>query len=683
VKQYIEKIEHDLQERLKELECLYRISSILESEGPLGDLLLAAAEALRHAMQYPDRAVTCIRLDGAEYRTGPCPGPDAPSLLKADITIGETERGTVSVAYAGEQPFLNEEAALLREVGRMLAKAIERRELVEELNKDVGTLEARVRQKTSELELSRRHFEDLFMYAPDGVVISRPNGDIVKANPTFYRMLQYPEDGSVALNFVRDKLYQDISRVRPFVYGKLDAEGFLEGFELTLLDSEGNPVPVIGSYIYIDIDGERCVESVYKDIRQRKAMERALIEQNENLEKIVGQRTADLEKRTDQLMKKNRELGRLTRECRESRERLQTLFHAITDTVVMIDPGFNILTSNTPRVAPPGKCYEKVFGRAEPCDDCPGVLVLRSRVPVSCERRMGEAYYRLQTYPMLSDDREATGMIEFSRDITTEKNIELQLMQTDKLASLGQLVSGVAHEINNPNTFIRGNIAIIQEALADILPILDTVAAARGDLRIARLTYDVFRSNIPILVEDMLQGSNRIKGIVDGLREFARRDDGVLDETVDLNAVVDNCLRLVQNQIKRTARVTFEPEEALPAVEGNFQKLEQVVVNILINASHAIDKDKGVIAISTRHDAERREVILLIGDNGTGMDERTRRQIFDPFFTTKRTQGGTGLGLSIAHRIIREHRGRIDVESQPGVGTTFFIHLPVAERSPA
>jgi polar amino acid transport system substrate-binding protein len=193
----------------------------------------------------------------------------------------------------------------------------------------------------------------------------------------------------------------------------------------------------------------------------------------------------------------------------------------------------------------------------------------------------------------------------------------------------------------------------------------------------------VFRSNIPILVEDMLQGSNRIKGIVDGLREFARRDDGVLDETVDLNAVVDNCLRLVQNQIKRTARVTFEPEEALPAVEGNFQKLEQVVVNILINASHAIDKDKGVIAISTRHDAERREVILLIGDNGTGMDERTRRQIFDPFFTTKRTQGGTGLGLSIAHRIIREHRGRIDVESQPGVGTTFFIHLPVAERSPA
>jgi signal transduction histidine kinase len=256
----------------------------------------------------------------------------------------------------------------------------------------------------------------------------------------------------------------------------------------------------------------------------------------------------------------------------------------------------------------------------------------------------------------------------------------MQLMQTDKLASLGQLVSGVAHEINNPNTFIRGNVSIIQEAMKDILPILDKYYQDEKNLQIARLTYDVFKSNILILLEDMAQGTNRIKTIVDGLRKFAKRDDGVLIDDVDLNEIIQSCLRLVSNQIGRKAKVKLDLDKHLPKIKGNSQRLEQVVVNILINASQAIEKKMGNLLITTSFLEKEKENLLKISDDGKGIDEKTIKQIFDPFFTTKRHQGGTGLGLSIAYGIIKEHKGRIEVESKLGLGTTFSIYIPVASK---
>jgi polar amino acid transport system substrate-binding protein len=286
----------------------------------------------------------------------------------------------------------------------------------------------------------------------------------------------------------------------------------------------------------------------------------------------------------------------------------------------------------------------------------------------------------LQAYPIFNEQAEVEGVLEFSRLITKQKNMEMQLMQTDKLASLGQLVSGIAHEINNPNTFIRGNVSIIQEAMKDILPILDQYYQDEKDLLIARLKYDVFKSNILILLEDMAQGTNRIKTIVDGLRKFAKRDDGVLNDEVDLNEIIQSCLRLVSNQIGRKAKVKLNLDGHLPKIKGNFQRLEQVVVNILINASQAIEKKMGTILITTSCLEKEKENLLKIIDDGKGIDEKTMKQIFDPFFTTKRNQGGSGLGLSIAYGIIKEHRGRIEVESKLGLGTTFSIYIPAATK---
>ncbi len=677
------KLELDLKERIKELECLYKVSSQIESGKSLGQILENSAASLPKGFQYPEKACAVIVLDQVQYPAKSASCETAKSALQADIVVNGQSRGYVKVGYVKASPFLEEEKKLIKEIGRMISKAVEKHELQLELKKYVGNLKDLVKAKTRELEKSTKRFEDLFENAPDGIVISEMNGDILKANRAFYRMLHYPEDGSVKLNFVRDKLYANIPRIRPIIFKKLKEKGFFGGMEMSLIDSRGQQCPVIGSFILVDFDGRRCIEEVYKDIRLRKELEQKLIEQNENLEKTIQKRTADLENQKNLLVKKNAELVSLTEKLNESRNKLQTLFDAITDQVVMIDREFNIKMANRKEGADSGKCFAKIFNRELPCEQCPGAMVFQQKRSITTEEKYGDEYYLLQAYPIFDDLGGVEGVLEFSRRITKQKNMELQLMQTDKLASLGQLVSGIAHEINNPNTFIRGNVSIIQEAMKDILPLLDEHARNDRKLQIARLNYDVFRSNILILLEDMAQGANRIKTIVEGLRKFAKRDDGVLNDEVDLNEIIHSCLRLVANQIGRKAKVKLEIDGSIPKVRGNFQRLEQVVVNILINASQAIEKKMGAIVIRTAFLEKEGENLLRISDDGKGIDEKTLKQIFDPFFTTKRNQGGTGLGLSIAYGIIKEHKGRIDVESKPGVGTTFAIHIPVTPKEPS
>ncbi len=674
------KLERDLKERIKELECLYIISSKIESGKNLGQILENSAASLTKGFQFPEMACADIVLDKAHYSSGTVSSEKAKATLQADIVVNGRARGYVKIDYLKEGDFLEEEKKLIKEIGHMISKAVEKHELQLELKKYVGNLKDLVKAKTRELEKSTKRFEDLFENAPDGIVISELNGDILKANRAFYRMLHYPEDGSVKLNFVKNKLYANIPRIRPQIFKKLKEKGFLEGMEMSLIDSQGNQCPVIGSFIYVDFDGQRCIEEVYKDIRLRKELEQKLIEQNENLEKIVQKRTADLENQKNLLVNKNEELVSLTEKLKESRNKLQTLFDAITDQVVMIDHDFHIKMANRKEWANQGKCYTKLYNRSQPCEQCPGAMAFQQKKPITLEEKYGDDYYLLQAYPIFDDQGEVDGVLEFSRLITKQKNMELQLMQTDKLASLGQLVSGIAHEINNPNTFIRGNVSIIQEAMKDILPILDEHSRNEKNLQIARLNYDIFKSNILILLEDMAQGSNRIKTIVEGLRRFAKRDDGVLNDEVDLNEITQSCLRLVANQIGRKAKVKLELDGNIPKVKGNFQRLEQVMVNILINASQAIEKKMGAIVIRTAHLEKENENLLQICDDGKGIDEKTMKQIFDPFFTTKRNQGGTGLGLSIAYGIIKEHKGRIEVESKVGSGTTFSILIPAAAK---
>jgi len=393
-----------------------------------------------------------------------------------------------------------------------------------------------------------------------------------------------------------------------------------------------------------------------------------------------SEKTINLEKQQKILLAKNEALLKITDECNKRRAKLRTFFSAITDKIVVIDREFNIILSNKDEIGDAGKCYNKLFGLDERCEKCPAVKTFETSGNIAFEREAGDKYLLLRSYPIFDEEASVDRVLEVCHDITIQKRMEAQLLQSYKLASLGKLVAGVAHEINNPNTFILGNLKIIQEAFQDIFPILEDHYSNNKDLKIARLNYEVFKDNISTLVDDMINGANRTKKIVGDLRNFAKKDDGSLTDEVDLNYIIKNNLTLTRKHVKKFAELEVELGDYIPTFIGNSNKLEQVLLNLVMNASEAMENGNGIIKIKTNYDEKRNEVILAVEDNGSGMDENTLKNIFDPFFTTKRNKGGTGLGLSITYGIIKDHDGKIEVESKIGIGTKFLIRIPVKHK---
>ena len=397
--------------------------------------------------------------------------------------------------------------------------------------------------------------------------------------------------------------------------------------------------------------------------------------ESKELRQNIHRRQDELDQERNKLETVNSYLARINRGFEESKTRLETMFQAIRDTVAIIDRDRTVIMTNTDKYVAGDKCYKTFFGADRPCVDCRLAKIIKQKTPISLEIQHDDRFYEVQALPIFDQDHDVDGIIEFYRDVTDEKSYEQQLQQADKLASLGQLVSGIGHEINNPNQFIRGNIKIIQQAMEDILPIMDAYNKEHPDFKVARLPYDFFREHILTLIQDMANGSERIKGIVEGLRRFARRDEGLLIDKVDINAIIRESVRLAHNQIHKTADVEVQLAENLPEFKGNIQKIEQVLINLIINAGQAIPEERrGLIEVTT--DKDDTHILVEVRDNGSGMSERTIKQVFDPFFTTKRARGGTGLGLSIVYRIIEEHNGTISLSSKVGEGTTFSIKIP-------
>jgi signal transduction histidine kinase/PAS domain-containing protein len=423
-------------------------------------------------------------------------------------------------------------------------------------------------------------------------------------------------------------------------------------------------------------------------LERKELKERLLMKQTEEsefkkrldeLQAEIDRRTEEIEDQRNKLRIVNSYLDRVKGGWEESKATLETMFQAIPDEVVLIDNDRKVVMTNRSDIQPGTYCYTSFFGRERPCEDCRLARIRREKTPVTLTMKRDNKYLQVHALPIYDQNRE--GIMEFYRDVTLEKTYEQQLQQADKLASLGQLVSGIGHEINNPNQFIRGNIKILKQSLEDVLPIIDVYHADHPDLKVAKLNYDFFRKHIMTLVDDMDHGSARIKGIVDGLRTFARRDEGLLVDNVDMNTLIEASARLVHNEVHKHADLELDLAENVPTFTGNAQKMEQVLVNLLVNAGQAMRDDvRGLIRVRSRVDDS--DVVVEVEDNGIGMNEKTQKQMFEPFFTTKRAKGGTGLGLAIAYRIMEEHGGHISVKSKVGVGTTFTLRVPAKIAAP-
>ncbi|MGD9175600.1 MAG: 7TM diverse intracellular signaling domain-containing protein, partial [Desulfobacterales bacterium] len=294
-------------------------------------------------------------------------------------------------------------------------------------------------------------------------------------------------------------------------------------------------------------------------------------------------------------------------------------------------------------------------------------------------------FVELSVSLMRDSDGRPVGFRGVARDITERKKSEEQaklhqeqLMQASKMVALGTLVSGVAHEINNPNNFIMLNSPILKDAWKNAMPILERYYEENGDFLLGGMPFTQMRDNIPALFTGISDGSRRIKRIVDDLKNYVRNDTADLTQAVDINAVIKSAVSLLTNMIKNTTHnFSIETGKDLPVLKGNFQRLEQVMINLIQNACQALpDSSKG-ISISTGYDQENSNIVVSIRDEGVGIAPETLMLMMDPFFTTKQNTGGVGLGLSISSRIVEEHGGTLRFSSDPGAGTTATITLPL------
>jgi PAS domain S-box-containing protein len=277
------------------------------------------------------------------------------------------------------------------------------------------------------------------------------------------------------------------------------------------------------------------------------------------------------------------------------------------------------------------------------------------------------------------------GFRGLARDVTDRKEAEdkerihqQQLMQASKMVELGTLVSGVAHEINNPNNFIMLNAPLLVDSWQAAKPILEEYYKDNGDFLLAGMMYSEMRENMPKLFSGILEGSERIRQIVADLKDYVRPDTSDLTQPVDLNNVAQSALSLLSNMVRKsTDHFSVELEKDLPLVKGNFQRLEQVVINLVQNACQALPDRKKGIRVSTWWDRGNGNVVLEVQDEGIGIPPENLPRITDPFFSTRHDSGGVGLGLAISSRIIKEQGGAMNFTSEPGIGTKAEVRLPV------
>ena len=284
---------------------------------------------------------------------------------------------------------------------------------------------------------------------------------------------------------------------------------------------------------------------------------------------------------------------------------------------------------------------------------------------------------------------EPVGFRGVARDVSERKKAEeqakihqQQLMQASKMVALGTLVSGVAHEVNNPNNFIMLNSPILKEAWENAMPILQKYYEENGDFLLGGMKFSEMRENIPSLFSGISDGAKRIKQIVDDLKNYVRDNTADLDQSVDINEVLTSAVSLLSNMIKKsTHQFSIKYGNHLPSLRGNFQRLEQVMINLIQNACQALpDANKGIY-ISVQSNQEKSAIVIKVRDEGTGIPGEKLLNITDPFFTTKQDSGGVGLGLSISSKIVKEHGGTLKFESEPGSGTTAEITLPVDRKN--
>ena len=388
------------------------------------------------------------------------------------------------------------------------------------------------------------------------------------------------------------------------------------------------------------------------------------------------------------------------RELRQSEQRFHQLANSIRevfwlmslegDEFYYLSPGYDEIwgRSRYDLIAEPMSWAESIYP-----DDLEQVLANFERQKrgefVEYEFRMtrpdGEIrWIQARAFPVKDEGGNPYRVAGFALDITERKRAEelsamrqQQLIQADKMTSLGILTAGVAHEINNPNNFILLNGETLDKVWCGIMPILERYYEENGDFICAGMPYTELQSDIRNLTAGITDGARRIQEIVNALGDFAQHGDENLSEPVDCNSVIDSAIVIVGNMIKTSTNCfSTQLNRSLPKILGNAQQLEQVFINLITNSCQSLPDPSRSVVVSTRKSSKY--VLVEVCDEGEGIPSENLLRIIDAFFTTKRDTGGTGLGLSISYNIIKNHGGDLTFTSELGKGTTATVKLPAA-----
>ncbi|MBE0431499.1 MAG: PAS domain S-box protein, partial [Dehalococcoidia bacterium] len=488
-----------------------------------------------------------------------------------------------------------------------------------------GILEDITERKRAEeaLKLQRAQFRQLFENSPDAIVMLDTDERVIQANRGFQKLFGYGAEEVIGqpineLVIPDDRRREAAALSRAVLHGRfVREEEVRKRKDGSLVDVSvvGYPLRLEGRLVGIYV--------IYSNISKRKKMEK---------------------------------------EIRQAAEEWRETFDSISDAVSIHSCDFRLRLVNRafadrfgmrPSEIVGKHCYEVVHGTREPVPGCPHRDTLQSGKPAGTEflKPDNGICLELTTSPIFDEKGEVTGTVHVTRDVTERNQQSLQLMMTDRLASIGELAAGTAHELNNPLTSVIGFSQLLME----------------------RDIPDDIREDLQLIYSE----ARRAAEVTKNLLTFARKHPPV-KQANRINVIVDDVLRLRAYEHRlNNIEVQKRFAAGLPDIMVDYFQMQQVLLNLIINAEYFMIEanKKGTLTIGAKK--RNSSVVISVADDGPGIPEENLPQLFNPFFTTKTAGKGTGLGLSICHGIVTEHGGRIYARSQPGKGTTFFIELPI------
>jgi PAS domain S-box-containing protein len=476
------------------------------------------------------------------------------------------------------------------------------------------------REKRYALTLSEDKYRGLFENAHDGIILLKnPQWQIVDINREAEKVTGHSKEELIQKEVFDLFIPEEMEKAKSH-FEEVIEKGERRADDLSLRKKGGLSVEVDLSTQRIDLGDESFYQMIFRDLTEQRKLEKKIRESKRNLEAIFDGIRDQLSIQTPdyKIFRVNKAV---TEKCKTS---------------------FNELINR--------KCYEAYFQRTLPCEKCPVSVTFNTKQPANSIMKIPEDNSTLQifSYPILDEKGNLLSVIEHLKDITEEQSLQEQLIQSEKLAGIGILASGVAHEINNP---LSGIIGMAEVALEE-----EDISKNEGYLT------------------DILNCAQRIGEIVKGLRSYSRAAKKEELSLVDLNEVLEESLKMVRLARKKTSVEVTKKFQSIEKIEANRGEVQQVFTNLITNAFQAMDGKNGNLTLSTR--SLRDSVEVKVGDQGMGIPQKYLSQIFDPFFTTKNPGEGTGLGLNIVYRIVTKYEGTIDVESKEQIGTTFTIKFP-------